>query len=322
MLKHLVLIGIAAVSCAVYAQDDDIDEKDVKAEEIIYEKPTEWSVYPSDEPVIGFAIRGDELWYATASTVNVASIKKRLVQTFSKLGTIPASDVTSIASDGKNVWIGGKNGAAIRSGKSFEAFTKKNGLPDNSVNAVVVAAGKAWIGTDNGLACYSGGSWKTFTTQNGLPHNKVTALMVDNNNRLWVGTMKGIGVYDGSSWKVHDMKKGMSWNQVKALAFDPRKKTVWAAVGEQDVNSFIGNEWNTFMDIAEDITSIMVDTQSRVWIGSSSGLIKYNGDEWINDPKKLGIPAAQVNWMYRDGSGNLYYACENGIVRLLNPYPF
>lgn len=322
MFKHVVIIGIAAASLAVYAQDDDIDEKDVKAEEIIHEKPTEWSVYPADEPVVAFAIAGDELWYATASSVNMASIKRRTVQTFSKLGTIPASDVTSIASDGKSVWIGGKNGAATRTGKTFKAFTKDDGLPDNAVNAVLVAAGKVWVGTDNGLACYSGGSWKTFTSNNGLPHNKVTALMVDGNNRLWVGTMKGIGVYDGSSWKIYDMKSGLSWNQVKALGFDPRKIIVWAAVGEQDVNAFIKNEWNTFMDIAEGITSIMVDTQSRVWIGSPTGLIKYNGDEWISDPKKLGIPAAQVYWMYRDGKGNLHYACENGIVRLLNPYPF
>jgi len=322
MIKRIALVALAASSCTVFAQDD-FDESKVKAEEIIYEKPTEWSVYASDEPVVSFAIKGDDMWYATASGVFCTSVKKRTVQPFKDLGGIPASDVTSIASDGKVVVIGGKNGVAVLNGKSFTAYTADKGLPDNGVNAVAVAGGKIWAGTDKGLALLAGGKWKTFTTDNGLSHNKVTALMIDPAGKVWVGTMKGISVYDGSSFKIYDMKSGLSWNQVKALAYDARKKTVWAAVGEKDVNSLKeGGEWNTFMDIQEGITSIMVDTQSRIWIGSTNGLIKYNGDEWIDDPKKLNVPAAQVFWMYRDKGGNLYYAAENGIIRLSNPYPF
>jgi ligand-binding sensor domain-containing protein len=321
MLKYLVLAGIVLSSAAVWAQDD-IDEDKVKAQEIVYEQPTEWSVYPSDEPVLTFTIKGDELWYATASSAYMASIKKRTVVTHATLGSMEATDITSMANDGKNVWIGGKNGVAMGSGKTFAVFTAENGLPENNVNAIAAGGGKVWVGTDKGLACYSGGGWKVFTTANGLSHDKVQALAIDDKGKLWAGTVKGISVYDGSAFSIIDMKKGLSWNNVKALAYDPRKFTMWAAVGEKDVNSIRKGEVNVFMDINEGITSLMVDTQSRVWVGSSNGLIKYNGDEWISDPKKLNIPAAQVQWMERDSAGNLYYACENGIVRLSNPYPF
>ena len=321
MLKYLVLTGIVLSSAAVWAQDD-MDEDKVKAQEIVYEQPTEWSVYPSDEPVTAFTIKGDELWYATASSAYMASIKKRTVVTHASLGSMEATDITSMANDGKNVWIGGKNGLAMGSGKTFTVFTSENGLPDNNVNAVAAGGGKVWVGTDKGLACYSGGGWKVFTTANGLSHDKVQALAIDDKGKLWAGTVKGISIYDGSAFSIIDMKKGLSWNNVKALAYDPRKFTMWAAVGEKDVNSIRKGEVNVFMDISEGITSLMVDTQSRVWVGSSTGLIKYNGDEWINDPKKLNIPAAQVQCMERDSAGNLYYACENGIVRLSNPYPF
>ena len=52
MLKYMLLIVMASVSLAI-AQDDDneVDGKEVKAKEIVYEQPTEWSVYPADEPV-------------------------------------------------------------------------------------------------------------------------------------------------------------------------------------------------------------------------------------------------------------------------------
>jgi ligand-binding sensor domain-containing protein len=323
MVKYLVLTGIVLSSVMVMAQDDETDaEKKVNAQEIIYDQPTEWSVYPADEPVTAFTIKGDELWYATSSSAFKASIKKRLVQKFDKLGSMEGTDITCMATNGANVWIGGKNGVAMGGSKGFTVFTADNGLPGNSVNALVADGPKTWVGTDDGLACYSNGSWKVFTTKNGLSNNKVQALVTDDKGRVWIGTAKGVCVYDGSSFTVWDMKKGMSWNNVKALAFDPRKMTVWAAVGEKDVNSFAKDKCNVFMDISEGITSLMVDSQSRVWVGTTSGLVKYNGDEWINDPKKLNIPAAQVQWMQRDGAGNLYYACENGIVRLSNPYPY
>ncbi|MBN1761143.1 MAG: hypothetical protein JW863_22635 [Chitinispirillaceae bacterium] len=322
MLKYLVLAGIVVSSTLAWAQNDEVDEDKVKAEEIVYEKPTEWSVYPADEPVSTFTIKGDELWYATPSSAFMASIKKRTVQTFAKLGSLEGTDIVCMATDGANVWIGGKNGVAMGGTKGFTVFTAENGLPDNNVNALVAGGGKVWVGTDKGLACYSGGSWKVFTTGNGLSHDKVQALALDDKNNVWAGTVKGISVYDGSSFTVFNMKKGMSWNNVKALAFDPRKSTMWAAVGEKDINSFKKSKCNVFMDINEGITSLMVDTQSRIWVGSSNGLVKYNGDEWISDPKQLNIPAAQVQWMQRDSAGNLYYAGENGIVRLSNPYPF
>ncbi len=324
MIKNIVVaaIGLSALIVAA-ADEEDAEEKKIKAHEIVYEKPTEWSVYPAGEAVITFTIKGDELWYATAASVFCTSIKKRIVQPYPKLGTMPGSDITCMTTAADAVWIGGKNGVAMGGAKGFTVFTSENGLPDNTVNAVAAGGGKVWVGTDNGLACYGGGTWKTFTTSNGLCHNKINALLIDDENRLWVGTPKGIAVSDGSSWTIYDMKKKqISWNNVKAFAYDPRKYTLWAAVGDKDVNSFVNGKWNIFMEIQSDITSLMVDTQSRLWVGSINGLMKYNGEEWINDPKKLNIPATQIYWMQRDGAGNLYFACENGIVRLVNPYPY
>jgi ligand-binding sensor domain-containing protein len=118
------------------------------------------------------------------------------------------------------------------------------------------------------------------------------------------------------------MKNGMSWNDTKALAYDGRKNMIWAAVGDQDVNTFDGKAWNTYMNIQMGIKSIMVDTQSRVWFGYDQGLIKFNGEEWISDAKKHGIPAVMVTQMHRDGKGNLWFASQNGVVFLTNPYPY
>jgi ligand-binding sensor domain-containing protein len=129
-------------------------------------------------------------------------------------------------------------------------------------------------------------------------------------------------VFKGGLMSSHSMQNGLSWNEVKALGFDARTNTMWAAVGEMDINAFDGGSWKVYMDIREGVRSILCDTQSRVWFGSASGLMKFNGTEWISEVQKLGIPATQVNQIQRDGEGNLWFGTESGVIFLKNPYPF
>jgi ligand-binding sensor domain-containing protein len=76
------------------------------------------------------------------------------------------------------------------------------------------------------------------------------------------------------------------------------------------------------MEVAEGVIAIMADTQSRIWIATASGLMKFNGEEWISDPQKIGITAAQVAQMTRDEKGNLWFGMESGVLKLDNPYPY
>ncbi len=323
MLRSGLLFGALLVFSAS-AEKEGAKSDDIKADSVVYDKPTEWRVFPSAEPVTTFALQKDYLCYATASEVVLTNTKKAEVQNFPKLGKIPGSDITSIVCDrsGK-LWIGGKNGVAVRNGNAIINYTTENGLPDLNVNAIAIASdGGVWVGTDKGAAVFQANQWKIYDTSNGLASDKIQAIIIDKKGNIWLGSDRGISVYDGSNFTIYNMKKGLSWNNVKALAVDPQNGNIWAAVGEKDVNCFENGVWKTFMDIQPDISSIMVDTHSRVWFGSASGLIKFNGEEWITDQKQIGIPAAQVYQMYRDNNGNLWFAMEKGVVRLTNPYPY
>jgi ligand-binding sensor domain-containing protein len=314
---------VCAASFAVFAEDAD-EDKNVKAQEIVYEKPTEWRVFSAGAPVVSFTVNKDILWYATADAVFSSSTKQKDIQKFPTLGKIPGSGIVAIAADATGkIWMAGPNGIAVKSGTQFTNYTTENGLPDNDVRDLMVAPdGKIRIATAKGAASFDGSSWKIYTTKEGLSSDNTKVVAADSKGGIWIGTIKGISVFNGSSWTIWDMKKGLSWNDVKALAWDKRTNIMWAAVGEKDVNSFDKGTWKVYMDIATDITSIMVDTQSRIWFGHAGGVIKFNGEEWTTDAKKHGIPAASVQEMYRDGSGNLWYANETGVLRLANPYPY
>lgn len=311
----LLLCTMAALVCA----------QDVVDSMVYGNNKMEWQVYSTDGQVTAFTPDGGTVWYATDAQVGAIEMRTGKKQLFQKLGDMPAAGVTTMCTDCTGVvWIGGPNGVATtRNGRSFTVFTSDNGLPDNAVNVVFpTKRGIVWVGTENGLGAHKDGSFKTFTTESGLAGNSVRDATVDGKGTVWFGTDKGIATYNGSTWGKHDMNSGLSWNDVKAIAFDTRKEVIWAAVGEQDINAYDGKEWEVFMQIQPGIACIMTDTQSRIWFGSSEGLFKYNGFEWVFDPQKIGIPATVVTAMHRDGKGDLWFGIDTGVLHMTNPYPF
>jgi ligand-binding sensor domain-containing protein len=296
-----------------------------KADSIGYEQKMVWTTFSSSQPVKEFTARNDALWYATQSGLHeINIIKNKEVQTLKSVDSIPASGITALATDvSGSVWIGTAAGVVLKTEEGYRMFDAKSGLPDNAVNAIAAAKnGSVWIGTKNGACVYKAGVWTTYATAQGLCGNNVHCLAIDDSNVVWFGTDKGISAFDGAKWKTYTTDNGLSWNDTRAIAFDSHKNRIWAAVGDKDINTFDGQSWNVYMDVADGICCIMIDTQSRIWLCSANGIIKFNGDEWISDPKIIGVPAQMVSGMYCDEQGNLWFGTEKGVIRLANPYPF
>ncbi len=321
MKKTIMILTVFSLALSLWAGQ----RGETKVDSVVYDQGMQWKTFPADKPVKAFAYMKDVLWTATETGLHSMNmVKGSEKKDLAAIGALAVTDVTALAFDASGtLWVGTPNGCAAKMKDGDKIFTKDNGLPDNAVNAILaVKGGKVWVGTNGGAGVYQAGSWTKYTTDQGLCGNKVKCLTVDKNNTVWLGTEKGINSFDGSSWKKHTMNDGMSWNDTKVIGCDPRTNVVWAGVGEKDMNSFDGKSWKTFMDIAEGIRSIMIDSQSRVWIGTSAGLVKFNGEEWIDDQTKIGIPAKQVPQMLRDEQGNLWFGMEKGIMKVANPYPY
>ncbi|MDR2728872.1 MAG: hypothetical protein LBB56_07045, partial [Chitinispirillales bacterium] len=295
--------------------------QNVKADSVSFEKPNEYKIYKSDSPVKAFAVTKDMLWYATDEIVVAQSLKANTHNKYPRLGTVGSDGVKAMAIDGSGqIWFASPAGVAVRAGNNFTVYNTENGLPDNNALCLAISKGDVWVGTANGAARFRGGSWTKFTAAEGLVSNKVQAVAVDSKGTVWFGTDKGINSFDGSKWQTYDAKnRHLEWNDTKVLTVEPRKDVIWAATGPNDLACFDGKEWKKYMEIKPGITSIMNDTR-RTWFGSTTGLLRFNGEEWVDDPKRLGIPASQVYQMFRDDSGSLWFAMEQGVLWLNNPY--
>ncbi|MBD3390444.1 MAG: hypothetical protein GF418_00375 [Chitinivibrionales bacterium] len=305
------------MSCSVaFARVDSMD---------IGDNTMNWRSFVTDEPAVAFAQSKGRLWYATASGAGYYSVKTNAKQVLTSIAGLPTQGITSMAADSRGgVWIGTPQGAAYTGdGQSFKAYTKKDGLADDAVTVIHAARdGSVWIGSPKGVAVYRNGSLTVYSTAQGMCGNDVRDIASNKQGTVFVATNGGVAVYKAGQWSRHDQSTGLSSNDVRAVAWDGRKEHLWVAVGESDINSFNGKKWEDFMDVQEGVACIMVDTQSRVWVGSGDGIIKYNGFEWVYDPAKMPFPAAMCSSMHRDSGGNLWFAIDTGVMRLQNPYPY
>ena len=282
-----------------------------------------WRVYESDGPVVAFAPQGTGIWYSTGTAVSFYDVKTTKVTPYTDLGSISSAGINAIVVDLTGaVWFGGTNGAACLKGGKFTVYnSKKEGLTAPINRMKLDRNGDIWFATEAGAVQYKSGSFVVHGLAN-LGSESIRDVALDGSGNAYFATDKGVAVFKNGAWKKYTTADGLSFNDVKAIAIDSKTGIIYAAAGELDVCSYNGKEWSGYMDIQKGITCIMVDTQSRIWFGGTSGILKFNGDEWISDPAKVGFPAAQVLDMYRDSRGDLYFAIERGVLHMKNPYPY
>ncbi|MDR0331516.1 MAG: hypothetical protein LBH93_07410 [Chitinispirillales bacterium] len=312
-------LGLAA--SAAFAQKNE----EVRAKEVVYEKPNECIIIASNTPVRAFVMLKDAVWYATEEILVSQPLKSKTHQVYRTIGNIASTGITGVAVDQQgSIWVSCEAGVAVRNGNTFTSYTEADGIPGGKATAVAVGTGgEVWVGTENGLARFRGGSWTKFDDKSGLPSNKVQALAVNSKGDIYIGTNKGLSVYDGSKFQNYNAKNsganGLEWNNVRVISKEPNSDVMWMTDGPKNVNTFDGKTWKRFMEIQDGINSIMNDTR-RTWFGSEAGLLRFNGEDWVSDPNMLGVPAAQVYAMQVDSNGNLCFGMEKGVLIVTNPY--
>ena len=218
--------------------------------------------------------------------------------------SLPSNDVYSILPTREEVWLGTENGLSLWNPLS-EAFlnirnsSDPNSLSGNSVYCQLEDhSGNVWVGTANhglnrlGAEDRDSGNYR-FTrynsTENGprrLIADEVLCLHLAPNSDIWVGTLHGISVIRNDTITAH-------------FSNDPADSTTLA-----------DNE----------VYSIFSDNAGQTWIGTFSGLCRFNAADssFISYDDLLG--SEQVNSIYclfQDSNGFLWAGTDNsGLIKV------
>jgi len=209
-----------------------------------------------------------------------------------------------LAQDGEYLWVGSLEGLVKfnkNTGDKEFYDTTNSGLTSNKVGCLLKdRSGNICIGlwslwtSSGGLIKYDGGNWIIVDT---IKLAAPRCILEDFTGNIWIGHTVGSGVpYRGNLYKYHGdsctiftpSNSGLLHNAIIALMEDSNKN-IWIANtfgSNSGLLKFDGvDNWDT-LDVPnrKKITCLLNDSDGNIWVGTSNGLAKYDGNAWDTIP--------------------------------------
>jgi len=188
------------------------------------------------------------------------------------------------------------------------------GLGDKATAITVDHSGRLWATTKGKGIWRFDGIWKQFTSQDGLPSDTVTAVLSPDENRLLVGTSRGLCQFTNGAFK--RVGESSLKESVSALAQKSDGSIFMATesglykITAQNVTSKIPT---TELNLSGTISSLMVDSRDRLWVGSMGNVSIFDGMKWAQYQFKGSV----VNGFSETKSTHFWIATDKGAVEMI-----
>lgn len=147
-----------------------------------------------------------------------------------------------------------------------------------------------WFGTQNGLTRYDGVNFVVYEYSqedtNSLSYNIVSSVFEDSDKNLWIGTFVGLNLYNRQKDNFEHICHFQ--NLVLSSICEDQNHHIWVGTIGNGVykfnhkNNTVENFYNSNPDIhsrnSNHITSMVFDSNNRLWVGSWNGLILMDTD--------------------------------------------
>ena len=215
----------------------------------------------------------------------------------------------------------------------WTTYTARDGLPSNHIRKFWVDPdGLLWIATDGGVSRFDGKDFSNLTTEDGLLNDRVFNLWRQTNGVWWFCTARGVSRYEPAlatqgrrAFRNFTGQDGLAAGAIHAVTQTP-DGVMWFAGNPTGVARFDGEKFFTYPPRGDftniNYTTKMTATTAGVlWIGTSAGLIRFDGDNFVNVTKVLGIETPvdsptvvpdESIWFGGSGFGNALVALPSG----------
>ncbi|HTJ13335.1 MAG TPA: two-component regulator propeller domain-containing protein [Dinghuibacter sp.] len=244
--------------------------------------------------------------------------------------------VTQIYQDARGfMWFGTYDGLNRYDGYRFKVCRNRIGdsssLVDNNVNRIEGAPdGRLWVGGRKGLSVFD-----PITESFELPRyldqkdgkrrplrDNVLAMRAIGASRILVGTEHlGLFVFDTRTQTGTPVAlKGQKGYEATAVAADTARGLYWVSVQQQGLCRYDpGTRQLQPMALSQKRTySLNTDKNGNVWLGTDSGLFRYDIAKGTITGNYLATPSKVMN-LYTDHEGVLWIACDGSGILLLGP---
>lgn len=243
-----------------------------------------------------------------------------------------------------NIWIatedGGLNLLDTRTKKITNYLPQKNnaGVSDHNLHALMLDQDRLWIGTfSQGIDVFNtkSGQFKNYQHFRGdnrsISDNSIFSIYKDSHGNVYVGTMWGLNKYIPLTDNFVSVEEIGNTAHIYDILEDS-KGILWVATYNAGVFRYTPgtDKWNNYTHTADtfslstnSVVTLFEDSRQTVWAGTEGGgLCSFDNAKQTFIPFKADNPLlanAVIYTIEEDNSGNLWIACNSGLIRL-NPY--
>ena len=242
-------------------------------------------------------------------------------------------DITSIVQTKDKIWFTSTTGGALQADFpvkdikhiKLKQFRGKAGLSDQVYGSYLIRDGSFICISDVGLRKYNTGENKFENYR--MPHLttyfSTNCLLEDKSGNIWFGTYNG-GLYkyimSESKMMYYDLiKEGIESNTVSSIYEDSHGR-IWVGTWGGGIAVFEGKQIRKFNSgnglKASRIYDIIEDVEGNILIADqSNGLTIFKGDAFETINEKEILPDPNVNAIYQDKTGAMWFGTNSGITR-------
>jgi ligand-binding sensor domain-containing protein/serine phosphatase RsbU (regulator of sigma subunit) len=240
-------------------------------------------------------------------------------------------DVTGIKQFKNKIWFTSQYDGAIEADYPIsdirhikaKQFRGKEGLSDQVYGATLISGPSFICVTDVGLKRYNKveNKFEGYRMPHMTTYFNTICLREDKHGNLWFGTYNG-GIYkyimSESRMVYYDLiKMGVASNAVNCITEDSRGR-IWIGTWGGGIAVFDGENFRRFNSEnglkASKIYNIIEDTEGNILIADqSNGLTIYKGDAFETINERSILPDPNVNALYQDKTGILWFGTNAGI---------
>ncbi|HLY24922.1 MAG TPA: two-component regulator propeller domain-containing protein [Aggregatilineales bacterium] len=189
----------------------------------------------------------------------------------------------AIACKGNDVYVAHQNGLSHWNGSGWDTIDAKNfGTGDTAndvVDVVIAPDGKLWVATLTSIATGDGKTWTVFEKGKGFSEDEAfVKLAIDSKGNVWTNSPTGLYKYDGKTWNKIDTD---TYSVLDTLIVGPSDK-IYVGSFAEGLAVYDGSAWTTYdrsnsTISSNEVHSLAVDGQGRVWVGTEYGLDIFDG---------------------------------------------
>ncbi len=178
-----------------------------------------------------------------------------------------------------------------------------------------------------------GGLWTVYTSENSgllvdpqLGAPIIIGIYIDSHDNKWIfNAHQGLIMFNGYDWIYYnESTTGLQIIRIESVLVD-QEDNLWIAEGYFDhhhiLYKFDGTNWtvydanNSLIPAGSNLNCLKMDTQGKIWLGTSEGLCIIDGDNWqLFTTANSGLPNNNVESIAFDSFGNAWLGTHDGLA--------